>query len=1116
MEPGERLENGSRDRRRIVRAATAAGAIALGAAALLTADGLPFGRARTSAATAQPAPAAERTRPEPLLPIRREWPISETWKSRRVGNADFYFVENGPYTRVRALREPDLRAALVETGIWQRAIPGYLPARYINWLGEPGAAGSAERQLLSQYVDRRWPIWSISYVTAKGEPLPTAQAIARMGDLWVGDGMTESMPYRFEGVLNYLRMGRLGKFSSSRDTDPESWAQYMERQLVPELRRVLPEALNKSTPWTHREARTLADAFMRTYFEKIGRPVAWGVYLSPYTIAAMEDNVAVGERSSSPIYTAQARGLMRTAGGDKFFLSWQPAEEAARWMGHASRLGVIAQDKEAHGYELEHIRSMMWRPFMTGAQYFVFHPAPLGLIADVEQDGHYELNALGETFHDIMDMAEALPDRGVAYSSVGLLLDRDRNFAASELRPTTTYLGLPLAFDEADFMINGLLHQLFPIHPQNAGYKLPNHTAPYGEIFDILSPNPDRGAIDPSTLAGYPVLFDLGGLQVDEPLSRALQDYVRNGGSLVMNVADLGEALPASFFGVSAGTPRQGDRVAASDGSRFDEERFTYQPLTPLRPGATEVLYRVGDEPLVTRHPVGRGQAILVGARYMIRDESVADARSPGGQTFQNRPLLAMVPHLIDRLTSGTMPIELRCAERDRQHLTWWVRRRSDSWLVFVQGFDRNVRFERRGGHPLNIIGDYEFEPIEFDLVSRVPIVDAVDLYGRRSIELHPRGSEVVATDFVRYGDVRIYQLSDHPIELRRTRPVNWALGRPARASHTLVRAASRPKPGDPKTDRYAPSNAVDGVTDNRRYWQSGRGFDPNDREAWTSLPLPAWLEVDLEGKRTVDHVSIQFHRAPVRETVEMLPRIIRYAIELSSDGRKWKRVVDESENVKPLRPHPTRKWFEPVEARYARVTVFSNTERRGAQIVEFGVYGPEREEIVEARRSPWPPWRAFLPVQAQNWPGDRQRYLSELKPDFVRNSSGTTYQARQSREWIRTVYDTHWGGQSYDRVLDVTAPHEVHYAIPPDAQYLAAVAGFRTPYFDRRGVVYRVLVDGETRFDSGPYYGLDALPIFVPVRGGRTLSIVVEDLADGGQAHAALLAEARFLLGPP
>jgi len=148
-----------------------------------------------------------------------------------------------------------------------------------------------------------------------------------------------------------------------------------------------------------------------------------------------------------------------------------------------------------------------------------------------------------------------------------------------------------------------------------------------------------------------------------------------------------------------------------------------------------------------------------------------------------------------------------------------------------------------------------------------------------------------------------------------------------------------------------------------------------------------------------------------------------------------------------------------------------------------------------------------------QNWPASQQVYLADGDPIFVRSRAGKNRQLRLAEQTIRSGYASLWGGHRYEQVLDVPAPHEVSYAIADGAQTFVAVGGFTRLFADRPGVIYQVFVDGEKRFDSGEYYGFDALPIVVDVRDGHTLRIVVEDMRDGNGAHEALLAEARFLV---
>ena len=155
----------------------------------------------------------------------------------------------------------------------------------------------------------------------------------------------------------------------------------------------------------------------------------------------------------------------------------------------------------------------------------------------------------------------------------------------------TTYSSARIPYDDADHMNHGLFNDLlFPEHRHtrfSGGYS---RTAPYGEIFDILSPNEPGRNIDPKIFDGYKVLFALGGQRMDARYVRVLKSYVEAGGTFVLNAADTSEYLPLSFFGVaSAGDPIRATQIRNSlTGREFDEQPFMLQPLTLDGGGGSE------------------------------------------------------------------------------------------------------------------------------------------------------------------------------------------------------------------------------------------------------------------------------------------------------------------------------------------------------------------------------------------------------------------------------------------------------------------------------------------------------------------------------------------------
>ena len=78
------------------------------------------------------------------------------------------------------------------------------------------------------------------------------------------------------------------------------------------------------------------------------------------------------------------------------------------------------------------------------------------------------------------------------------------------------------------------------------------------------------------------------------------------------------------------------------------------------------------------------------------------------------------------------------------------------------------------------------------------------------------------------------------------------------------------------KNPKEAPELAADG-------WVDGTQF-------WGTIPAPQWWKVDLQKEYSVDRI----HVFPYWDGV----RYYQYTVEVSTDGKTWKQVVDASKNA--------------------------------------------------------------------------------------------------------------------------------------------------------------------------------------------------------------------------
>ena len=117
------------------------------------------------------------------------------------------------------------------------------------------------------------------------------------------------------------------------------------------------------------------------------------------------------------------------------------------------------------------------------------------------------------------------------------------------------------------------------------------------------------------------------------------------------------------------------------------------------------------------------------------------------------------------------------------------------------------------------------------------------------------------------------------------------------------------------------PENAVDGWVGNGK--------------AWGAEKPPQWWQVDLQNMYALDRVQL----FPWGQD----GRTLQYTVEVSSDGKNWTQVVDESRNTKPVSPHGHLYKFDPVKARYVRVNILKCSVPDVVELEEVRVYEVEK-----------------------------------------------------------------------------------------------------------------------------------------------------------------------------
>lgn len=297
-----------------------------------------------------------------------------------------------------------------------------------------------------------------------------------------------------------------------------------------------------------------------------------------------------------------------------------------------------------------------------------------------------QLSPFGRATEDFQAFAGRLPDRGEPLTPIAFLLSHAHGYepvnyackmfnvfpetpADRELRELFNVVWLPAAVAEGQ-----------PAAPDVQSLPAGVH----GNLYDVLVDRPAKAR----AIFGYPIVWAAGDVDLGGPWPALLDEYVRKGGTLVVNVAAVG-ALPATLTGVKP----TGKTLVAEE---WTPNGGTAQATTPYEvaeielAGATALAQATPKAPLLTRHAVGAGAVLMVLA--------------PRGLGLDERahPVL---PYLLNGLTAQLLPIAVTRADGTplQGEVLWQVNETKDGYFVLLmnnRGVDKTqngvARVDRR------------------------------------------------------------------------------------------------------------------------------------------------------------------------------------------------------------------------------------------------------------------------------------------------------------------------------------------------------------------------------------------------------------------------------------
>lgn len=281
---------------------------------------------------------------------------------------------------------------------------------------------------------------------------------------------------------------------------------------------------------------------------------------------------------------------------------------------------------------------------------------PYAYCEDKNKDGAWTLSPHGEAMKDWFEFTRKHPERGVSYAPVALGLQYDHMI--SPINGNKLFGILPQ--ERGDLMSEALLRTIVPYKFGLGGQEWALSETPYGDIYDVILPNPPGGPVKMDVLKNYRVLFLSGRFDPDKAFADRLMDYVRNGGTLVINTKQLGSFLPSSFTGLQVNgksADTQGDMFTPDGEKAFAVNKpHSFDPVTLT--GAKPILLDGHKNAMMTLHRYGKGNVIVTTVDHLIQK----DTGNPNADTYSKwgRDLkFPFMDYLLGRIVKEVLPLEV-------------------------------------------------------------------------------------------------------------------------------------------------------------------------------------------------------------------------------------------------------------------------------------------------------------------------------------------------------------------------------------------------------------------------------------------------------------------------
>ena len=322
--------------------------------------------------------------------------------------------------------------------------------------------------------------------------------------------------------------------------------------------------------------------------------------------------------------------------------------------------------------------------YLSGATY-VQNESWLSYFPKNPKNNKYDLSSpLAKVWMNWFEFTRKNPERGASYTPIALLVPFEQGYPNYGGKSWMTF-----KYKRPDWMIDAFMFTIMPHSPvTKKGDEGCLANSPYGDVFDVITPNIPKGSVDIDVLNPYKVAVMTGEYRKNEKMAKTLIEYVKNGGTLLMNIKQLNEFFPASFTGISGmkngttGKESKAIKVKSPITSLPENERFQvvgrYEAMPMMLDGAIPLLTDANGEILASLNHFKKGNVIISSVDWLVPKSSDGDTRGNCLKNIVYNKKFPFIEYFLKKFVDETLPMRIQ------GDIEYGVNKLSDGWLLYL------------------------------------------------------------------------------------------------------------------------------------------------------------------------------------------------------------------------------------------------------------------------------------------------------------------------------------------------------------------------------------------------------------------------------------------------